>query len=74
MQQKPFVSSDLCTMTASATALSWSSPYKTVESEDKTFTIDVNGKQQALDRLKPAHIKDSFTINIIATDDPFLAP
>ena len=52
------------------------SPHKVVERGAKTFTVDVNGKQEviSLDRLKPAHMEDSATIDVTATDDTLLLP
>ena len=52
------------------------SPHKVIERGVKTFTIDVNGKQEviSLDCMKPVHIEDSATIDVTATDDTLLPP
>ena len=58
----------------------YESPHKVVERGAKTFTVDVNRQAGdtctvvSLDHLKPAHIEDSATINIRATDDIPLSP
>ena len=83
MQQRPFVSSDLsrCThvfVQQDAVHQTLEQPYhgahKVIEGGAKTFIVDVNSKQEviSLDRLKPAHIEDSVTINFTATDDTLL--
>ena len=85
MQQRPFVSSDLsrCThvfVQQDAVCRTLEQPYhgphKAVKHGAKTFTVDVNGKQEvvSLDHLKPAHIEDSVTIDVTATDDTISPP
>ena len=85
MRQRPFVSSDLsrCThvfVRQDVVCLTLEEPYhipqKVMKRGAKTLTVDVNGKQEVilLDCLKPAHIQDSGTINITATDDTLLPP
>ena len=51
-------------------------PHKIVECGGKTFTIYVNDKQEviSLNCLKPAHVEDSSTVDVTATDDPLLPP
>ena len=83
-KQKPFVSSDLshCThvfirQDAVRRPLQqpYHGPHQVVERGDKTFTIDVNGRNEviSLDRLKPAHIDNSSSIEEAGPiDDPFL--
>ena len=48
----------------------YSGPYKVVQKDDKTFTIEVNGQPKivSLDRLKPAHIEDTSVIKTIPLD------
>ena len=49
--------------------------HEVVECGAKTFTVDVNGKQEitSLDHLKPAHIEDLAMIDV-ATDNTLLPP
>ena len=45
---------------------SYHSLHMVIKCGAKTFTVDVNGKQEAisLDSLKPAHIEDSVTMDV----------
>ena len=51
-------------------------PHKVVERGAKTFTVDVNGKQEVilLDHLKPAHIEDLAPVDVTVTYDTVLPP
>ena len=51
-------------------------PHNVIERGSKTFTVNVDGKQEviSMDRLKPAHIEDSVPIDVPATDDSLLPP
>ena len=51
----------------------YNGPYKVIQRDDKTYTIEVNGQQKvvSLDRLKPAHIEDPSVIETIPLDDCF---
>ena len=75
LKQRPFVSSALshCThvfVRQDAVRRTLEQPYygphKVVERRAKTFTVDINGKQEeiSLDYLKPAHIEDSVTMDV----------
>ena len=46
-------------------------PYKVMQRDDKTFTIEVNGQQKvvSLDRLKPAHVEDTSVVDTSPIDD-----
>ena len=49
----------------------YNGPYKVMQRDDKTFTIEVNGQQKvvSLDRLKPAHVEDTSVVDTAPIDD-----
>ena len=49
-------------------------PHRVMKRGTKTFTVDVNGKQEviSLDGLTQVHIKDSVMIGVTATDNTLL--
>ena len=51
----------------------YSGPYKVVQRDVKTFTIEVNGQPKvvSLDRVKSAHVEDTSMIETIPVDDYF---
>ena len=85
MKQRPFVSSDLSRCThvfvrqdavRQTSKQPYHGPHKVIERGTKTFTIDVQVKQEviSLDCLKPAHIEDLVTIDVTTTDETLLPP
>ena len=79
MRQKRFVSSNLShhrkifvqqdTVRQTLQKL-YHCPHDIIKHGGKTFTIDVNEKQEliSLNHLKPAHTEDSYMINVTAMD------